>query len=304
MDRLPRSGCALARVILFVAVYLAAGSMLLPAQPARPAASPASAAGLVAWKDPKILGEEQQQLFNLLRVTPILSNSVARDPFLLADQPYVARTNPALAQFLATHPDIQYSPGFYLFSDLGGDSGARYYLQQAARPESPNQRSIWNDLGPMLVIAVFVAAAFWIAVVLIRFALEHSRWYRAFKGQTEIQSRLLDKFTTGEELTAYMATDAGRRMFQVPVTPVTSDGARPMGMLGRILMPLQIGVVLVFIGLGLQLLRLRFPNEDGLLAVGTVIIALGAGLGAAAGISWLMARRYGLLNRAGTRSDV
>ena len=47
------------------------------------------------------LGATQQRLMQLLRVSPTLAEVVSSDPSLLADQQYVAKSNPELAAFLA-----------------------------------------------------------------------------------------------------------------------------------------------------------------------------------------------------------
>jgi hypothetical protein len=62
-------------------------------------------------------------------------------------------------------------------------------------------------------------------------------------------------------------------------------------------------VVLISIGIGLQLLRRSFPNESELLALATIVLTLGIGLVAAAGVSWLMARHYGLLPQPATPTE-
>lgn len=291
------------RVMVLLMTLLCAGRMLAQTQPSRPPANaPSPATSSSAPSDEKALEDTRQQLLKLLRMTPTLTSVVARDPSLLSDQQYVARSNPALAQFLETHPEIARNADFYLFANMGGKDQGRdrdraSRLQREVWPELQYRRSAWGDVGPFLAFALIFAGLFW----LIRLFMENSRWSRAFKGQTEMQSRLLDKFATNEELIAYLDTDAGKRILQLSAIPASIDqGSRPSGMLGRMLTPLQLGVVLISIGIGLQLLRRSLPNESGLLALGTLVLSLGIGLAAAAGVSWLMARHYGLLPRSTT----
>jgi hypothetical protein len=56
----------------------------------------------------------REQLIKLLRVSPKRTTVVVRDPSLLANQEYVSRNNPELAQFLQIHPEIVRNPEFYL----------------------------------------------------------------------------------------------------------------------------------------------------------------------------------------------
>lgn len=81
----------------------------------------------------------QEQLLKLLRLSPILTTVVAHDSSLLADQAYVERNNPELAQFLVEHPDIAKNPEFYLFSHLEQGHGRR---------DETLERAVWPDLAP------------------------------------------------------------------------------------------------------------------------------------------------------------
>ncbi|MGB7741813.1 MAG: hypothetical protein WBL41_03570, partial [Terracidiphilus sp.] len=96
--------CSVAALVLTVAPF--AGAQAHPA--ATPAVTQAPSESDVA--------DTQAQLLKLLRLSPVLTTVVARDPSLLADQAYVERSNPELAQFLAAHPDVAKNPEFYLFN--------------------------------------------------------------------------------------------------------------------------------------------------------------------------------------------
>jgi len=285
------------RIVLFLTALFWARGTLGQSQPPHPVANQSRI--LTSSSAGKAVTEERQQLLSLLRMTPVLTSVVARDPALLSNQQYVARNNPALAQFLEAHPEIAANPEFYLFASVGGESqpDRAMLLEQQLLPNSQFRRETWTDEAMPVIAAIFVLGAFWIAVQLIRLAVEHARWNRAFKGQTEVQGRLLDKFSTSTELIAFLETDAGKRLTQIPTGTAPANGGQPGSMVRRILAPLQAGVVLVFLGLGLQMLRFRFPNEDALVTLGTMALTLGASLAAAAAISWLMARHYGLLPR-------
>lgn len=300
MDRLRRLCLAVIQVLFLLIVMFPASWTAAQAQPSRaPVNRPQAGTASPALNDDKTLNETRQELLQLLRMTPTLTSVVAYDPSLLSDQQYVARNNPALAQFLESHPEVVHNADFYLFADLGRDERDRVQgLEKKVWPElqAPGAAR-YQDPAPFIVggvISIIAAALFW----LIKLFVEHSRWKRAFKGQVDVQNKLLDKFTAGEGLIAYLETDAGKQLFQMPSIPAAAgQGVRPKGMLDRILMPLQLAVVLISVGIGLQLLRNSFANSNGLLAVSTLVLTLGIGLAAASLVSWLVARYYGLLPR-------
>src|SRR5262249_42837895 len=78
------------------------------------AETPAVNSSQLSEKDVAVL---QDQLLQLLRVTPTLAEVVARDPSLLSNAEYVGRTNPQLERFLQAHPEIAHNPDFYLFNN-------------------------------------------------------------------------------------------------------------------------------------------------------------------------------------------
>lgn len=300
-----RHYCSRIMRIMLIAAALLSCANWTPAQaqpPRVPTKAPTSPVSPSAPNDERTLGDTRQQLIKLLRMTPTLTGAVAHDPSLLADQQYVTRNNPALAQFLETHPEVGRNPEFYLFANVEGRDRMRG-LQREVWPELIREyrplldRDVAQGFAFALVFAVILTGLFW----LVRLFVENSRWNRSFKTQTEMQSRMLDKFAVNEELIAYLDTDAGKRILQLPTAPARVEH----GMLGRMLTPLQIGAVLIPVGIGLQILRRSFPNEGGLLVFGTLALTLGIGLAIAACISWLIARRYGLLvfGSATTRDD-
>jgi hypothetical protein len=239
----------------------------------------------------KELGETQEQLIQLLRVSPTLARTVANDPSLLADQEYVSRRSPELEKFLESHPEIVRNPDFYLFAQLRRPDG-RAHLALMEPSQFANRQMI-NFLQPFLVFACCLVALLWISRVL----LENRRWSRLFKAQTDIYNKLLDKFSSNEDLLAYVRGDAGKRFFESLSLPPVSQS--PIGSpLGRVLIPLQRGVILTLAGAGLIAIRGSVP-EGGwlLLVVGTTALMLGIGFVVSAGLSMILARHLGLLEQ-------
>jgi hypothetical protein len=135
----------------------------------------------------------------------------------------------------------------------------------------------------------------------VRVFVENRRWSRIFKLQSEVHGRLIDKFSTSQELAAYMETEAGRRFLEAAPIPLHSEPGRPVGgALARILTPIQIGVVLVLLGVGFLLLRHAGPDyETPMLVLGVLILMPGVGFILSAGITWILAGRLGLMPPSG-----
>jgi hypothetical protein len=226
---------------------------------------------------------------------------VSRDPSLLSDQEYVNRNNPQLAQFLASHPDVARNPDYYLFTHLESRGGRRdQALERAVWPEMEQPRfepsNVERITMPILSLVGF--ACFLVALVwLIRQFIENRRWARIFKLQSEVHARLIEKFGTTQELAAYMETEAGKRFLEAAPIPIGLESEQRMpNAVARVLWPLQIGVVLVLLGIGLLFLRHASPDMNiPMLVFGTVALMPGLGFILSAGITWVLAGRLGLI---------
>ena len=266
------------------------------ARAAAPLQQPTAAAPLPSEKE---LAATQRELIRLLRLSPTLTTVVAHDPSLLANQDYVSRNNPELAQFLAAHPEIARNPEFYLFTHARPeDGGPDEALQRAVWPEyvQSNRERTVDVVGPItaaVAFACFLGAIIW----LVRVFLENRRWSRIFKLQSEVHGRLIDKFSSSQELALYMGTEAGRRFLEAAPIPVGFEPEqRVPNAVARVLTPLQIGIVLSLLGLGFYLLR-NTSHEAHLpmLILGTVALMPGLGFIISAGVTWVLAARLGLM---------
>jgi hypothetical protein len=277
---------------------LLAAVTLLPVSLAAAQARTAPAADQLTDKD---VAATQEQLLHILRTSPTLTTVVSRDPSLLSDQAYVQRNNPQLADFIAAHPDVARNPSFYLFSHLDHPDGQRdEALERAVWPDLVQVRpqpSMWADflsnMPPVLALACFLVVLAW----MIRVFLENRRWNRIFKLQSEVHGRLIDKFSSNQELASYMETDAGRKFLEAAPIPVQLEsGQRMPNAIARVLTPLQAGVVMVLLGIGLLLLRHTGKDmESPMLVLGTIVLMPGIGFILSAGITWVLAARLGLM---------
>lgn len=298
----PSMFCHVRRAVLGLVWVAASGAMSLPAQnpPVRPhSQQPTAAASSATDEDASAL---QDQLLQLLRTSPTLTTVVARDPSLLSDQGYVERNNPELAKFLATHPDVARNPGYYLFSRLGPDHGDRpATLERHIWPDMEGggrRNDNWasefsEDYGPGILFLFVLGALLW----LIRLFLENRRWNRVLRLQTEMHTKLIDRFSSTQELLSYVGTDAGRHFLEASPIALEARQTEPMpNAVARVLTPLQVGLVLTLLGIGLLMLRHSLPEAaPPLLVFGTVALMPGLGFILSAGISWILAGRLGLM---------
>jgi hypothetical protein len=255
--------------------------------------------------DEKDMSATQEELLRLLRMSPKLTTVVVRDPSLLANQDYVARNNPALAQFLQAHPDVARNPEFYLFNNIGNGNGrTEQALERKVWPEIPEREQQWvssGDVVPFMIFVCVLGSLIW----LIRLLLENRRWSRIFKLQTDVHGKLIERFGTSQELLTYMGTESGKRFLEAAPIPVDFEHSQPVpSPVARVLTPLQIGIVLTLLGVGF--LYLRHSLTEGttpLLVFGTLTLMLGFGFIISAGVTWFLARHLGLMPQADAQQD-
>lgn len=286
-----------------LAALLLVGFGLAPTLRAQARTAPGVPAAPAALPPPtdQELQATQEQLIKLLRLSPTLTTVVEHDPTLLSNQEYVNRNNPQLGQFLASHPEVARNPEFYLFTHLNTEGGRDEALERAVwpelnqgwRPPSPGER-IMSDLVPFLVFLGILLALLW----LTRQFLENRRWGRIFKLQTEVHGKLIERFGSSQELLTYMGTESGKRFLEAAPIPVGLEPEQRMpNAVARVLTPLQIGVVLTLLGIGLLAIQSALGEEmrSPMLLMGTVVLMPGIGFILSAGITWLLAAKLGLM---------
>ncbi len=287
--------CALVSPALMVATLATAQT--------HPASPPPAAATVIApATDERDVAVMQAELIRLLRLSPTLTTVISHDPSLLANQDYVAHNNPQLAAFLTAHPEVARNPEFYLFSHLKHENGQPDEaleravwpdVYRSAPPQSAFGEYLNHDFGPLAAFVAFLVALLW----LVRVFVENRRWGRIFKLQSDVHGRLIDKFTSNQELALYMDSEAGKRFLEAAPIPVSLEPSqRVPNAVARVLTPLQIGIVMVLLGTGFLSLRHASPDMDvPMLVLGTVVLMPGIGFIISAGITWLLAARLGLM---------
>jgi hypothetical protein len=282
-------------------IFCAISALALAAAPLAVAQTHAATVPAAQMPSEKDVADAQEQFLHLLRLSPTMTAAVAADPSLLADQPYVARSNPELAQFMASHPDIARNPEFYLFGRLDPSNGRRdKALQREIWPDlttASYQRSTAADVVDKMTPIIIVPAVFLAFVWIIRIFVDSRRWNRTFKQQSEIHGRLIEKLGTGQDLVAYMETEAGKRFLMAsPLAAGPEFGQRMPNTVSRVLTSLSAGIVTTLLGIGFLLLRNAGPDmPEPMLVVGTLLLMPGIGFILSAGVTWVLAQRLGLM---------
>jgi hypothetical protein len=142
---------------------------------------------------------------------------------------------------------------------------------------------------------IIVPAAFFLTGFIVYTIAEAFRRRSHARTVTEFHTRLLDRIGSTKEFGEFFASDAGRRFMDS--LSATETGSPQM----RILRSVQLGLVLLALGIGLFVLtdQRTFSIEaaDGLVVTATVTTAIGAGLVMSTLITYLLSWRMGLLSR-------
>jgi hypothetical protein len=234
--------------------------------------------------------DTKDQLERLLQqFPPSLPRVLRLDPTLLSNQEYL-QPYPALSEFLQQHPDVAHNPTYF----FGEENQNSYYRRD------PQERAIdmWRSAIEGFTIGSVILAIAGALAWMIKTLIEHRRWSRLSKIQTDVHTKLLDRFSSNEDLLAYIQTPAGRRFLES--APIPLDAPRSIGApLGRILLSVQVGSVLGVGGLGLVIVAQRAVEEvrEPLGAFGVVAIALGIGFLVSAVMAYLLSQRLGLFQQ-------
>ncbi len=229
----------------------------------------------------------REQLRRVLAQYPSTLQEVLRiDPALMTDADYLA-TYPALAAFLAEYPEVAHNPGYFVGTSRYQDGS-----------------DIMEAFIAFLVFATMVGVVVW----LIRTIIDYRRWNRLSRVQTEVHSKLLDRFTASEDLLAYIGTPAGRRFLES--APISLDSGSPAlgAPTNRIMWSIQAGLVLTLGGTGIHFAIPRLTDQsaaDPLYVVGVIAIALGIGFVLSGVAAMFLSRKLGLIEQwqPGSASD-
>ncbi|HKE87449.1 MAG TPA: hypothetical protein VKB50_27015 [Vicinamibacterales bacterium] len=284
-----------ARALLTAACLVLASGWTFAQVPDNLKAPPRPAQAQVpVYQDNPNAPETRQRLQELLRQYPPSVSEVLRaDPTLLTRADYLA-PYPALVAFLQQHPEIVRNPSYFL--------GRFEYYERL-----PNDRSF--ELLQMMLAGIGLtmlgSALIGVLIWLVRTAIDHRRWLRLTRTQTEVHTKLLDRLSTNEELMAYIQSTAGRRFLESAPVNVELESRTPNAPVSRILWSLQAGLVLGSLGLGFWLVQTRVEAQlaEAFWIMGALIAALGFGFVASAIVAYVISARMGLVHRPKTEQE-
>jgi hypothetical protein len=267
----------------FSAVAGAAQSAPAERQPVRPQAqtTPARSAA-----PPTVDAQQTRvQLAKLLeKHPPAVARVLKLDPSLMHDESYL-NTYPELRDFLAEHPEIPQNVSYYFDQ-----------VYEGREPGNPRLEMIQVTLAGLAAITatvIVISTLIW----LVRTVLEQRRWSRLSKIQAEVHSKLMDRFSSNDELLTYVQTPSGRRFLESGPSPLPQEGPRTISApFSRILWSVQIGIVLLVAGAGLLYVSTETVEEarEFFFIFGSLTLALGAGFAVSAGASYAISRKLGL----------
>jgi NADH:ubiquinone oxidoreductase subunit K len=148
-----------------------------------------------------------------------------------------------------------------------------------------------QDLLPIVVMPIMVIAGAWVLGLIVAAFRNRAR----LRAQTEIHTKILDKFSSVEEFTAYLESEAGRSFFENS----TNEPAAP---LAKILGSIQKGVILTLLGLGFFIVSNVFGTQDSwsiFIIIATISIMIGLGFLISSFISYRLAKSWDLIPGSG-----
>jgi hypothetical protein len=246
-------------------------------------------------------GETRDELERLLtqQYPPMLGQVLRVDPTLLTNQEYLA-SYPMLQAFIARHPEIVRNPTYF----LGGVPFNGRFLYEPSR-RSQVADAMQNMFGALMFLIGFALVVITLATG-IKSVIEHRRWLRLSKIQTDAHSKLLDRLTSNEDLLAYMQSPAGRQFLEATPVPLAAQPKPSISApVNRILWSVQAGIVLALAGVGLWYSRSFVVEEmtQPLAVMGLLNIFLGIGFVLSSFVAYGLSRMLGLFDTPAMRTN-
>lgn len=209
---------------------------------------------------------------------------VGLDPSLLTNQEYLSRY-PELAAVVAEYPQLSRNPRIFL-------SRAGYHGNQP-----PRQASAGEAVAEMIAIMGTVLIITFGVIWLIRTVIEQRRWSRLARVQTEVHTKLLDRFSQSEDLLRYIQSPAGSRFLESAPIQVSTEPRGALVSSGTtMLWSLQIGIIIAAGSLGIVLMSWAFgEGATDAMALGVIGLFIGIGFAASGIVSSILSKKFGLL---------
>ena len=209
-----------------------------------------------------------------------VGHELAFDPTLLSDDTFLGRY-PELAQFVAQHPEMRRNPHFYV-RDLDSPRG-----------RVQRRTTLDGALENITIVSVVLLVVFAITW-LVRAFIDQRRWNELSKRQAEVHNRILDRFSSTEEVLEYIRSEAGAKFLQSAPIAVHSE-PQQKGPFSRVLWSINVGIVTAFAGMGMAVVSHRVAGDasEGFFALGIIALCVGGGFLVSAFVSAIVLRRFG-----------
>ena len=148
---------------------------------------------------------------------------------------------------------------------------------------------------------IIVPSLFFMVGFVVYVIVDGYRRRQQVKVVTDVHAKLLDRLGSAKEFAEFFTSDAGSRFLE---SLSSSEGGAPQA---RILRSMQAGFVLLALGVGFFILlderTFSIEAADGLTVMATAATAIGAALLVSTGMSYLLSKRMGLIERPGVKRD-
>jgi hypothetical protein len=128
-----------------------------------------------------------------------------------------------------------------------------------------------------------VVSLFWIVFSTVRRVM-------IARKQAELNAKLVEKFSSGHDLTEFTNSEAGRRFLESAL--IEQQKTNPYN---RILTSVQVGILLAVAGIACFLIGREVPEAaQGFAAFGTLSVTMGVGFLVSAAASYRLSKSFGL----------
>jgi len=149
-------------------------------------------------------------------------------------------------------------------------------------------------MGPDVAVMVVFLCALATAGYVMHVVVDANKRQRRMKAQAELHGRLLDKFSSAQEVVAFLQTPSGAHF----VDSFSSDREEPTN---GVLRSTHRGIILSIMAIGcLGLTRVYGWDGNPLLVVGVILLCLGLGFLVSAAVSHRLSRTLDTAQRTGS----
>jgi hypothetical protein len=148
------------------------------------------------------------------------------------------------------------------------------------------------------IAIVMVLATLALGVVaVVHLFLEHMGRSRTLRTQGDVYNRLIDKFGSSGEFLTYLQSEAGQQLLKTPAAAAPNAYSRIMN-------SAQYGAISMVTGFGILGIGKAFTGREAAevtYVLGWLGVTIGAALLISAALSYMMAKKFGLINGGAER---